>query len=98
MSQTVKFRRLARAEFDDATEWYERRQAGRGDVFTSAVRRVVVGIADAPELYAKVRGPVREAAVPGFPYAIYYVVGPTQVIVLAVFHTSRDPAGWQGRA
>ena len=97
MSQTVRFRRLALAEFDDAADWYERRQAGRGDTFTLAVRRVLAGIADAPELHAKVRGSVREACVVGFPYAIYYVVEPTRVTVLAVFHTSRDPSAWQGR-
>ena len=32
-----------------------------------------------------------------YPYCVYYRVVPGRVVVTAVFHTSRDPAGWQGR-
>jgi len=37
MSLPVVFRRLARAEFDDAADWYEQRRAGLGAAFTAAV-------------------------------------------------------------
>ena len=97
MSMPVILRRLARAEFDDAADWYEQRRAGRGAAFTVAVRRVLAGISDSPEAHPEVYGDVREAAVPGYPYVVYYRVESGQVTVLAVFHTSRDPAEWQSR-
>ena len=41
---------------------------------------------------------VRRGVVRGYPYCIYYREEPTQVRVLSVFHTSRDPTIWQSRA
>jgi plasmid stabilization system protein ParE len=98
MSLPVILRRLAQAEFDDAADWYDGRRAGRGAAFTAAVRRVLTAIAAAPDAYPEVHGDVREADVPGYPYVVYYRPEPAQVTVLAVFHTSRDPAVWQSRA
>lgn len=98
MSTPVILRRLAQAEFDDAADWYEQRQTGRGGLFTAAVSRVLAEIAANPDLFPEVHGDVREALVPGYPFAIYYQIEPARILVLAVFHTSRDPAIWQGRA
>jgi hypothetical protein len=49
VSTPVILRRLAQAEFDDAADWYEQRRAGRGAVFTAAVRQVLSNIANAPD-------------------------------------------------
>jgi plasmid stabilization system protein ParE len=98
MSVPVILRRLARAEFDDAADWYEGRRAGRGAAFTAAVRQVLSAIGSQPEAYPEVRGDIREALVPGYPYAVYYRPESRQITVLAVFHTSRDPAEWHRRA
>jgi toxin ParE1/3/4 len=97
VSTPVALRRLAQAEFDDAVDWYEARRAGRGVAFTAAVRQVLTAIAAQPETYPEVHDDVREAFVSGFPYAVYYRIDATQVTVVAVFHTSRDPAEWQKR-
>jgi toxin ParE1/3/4 len=67
-------------------------------VFTAAVELVFDRIAAQPNFYAAVFDDVREALVPEFPYCVYYREEPAQVLVLSVFHTSRDPAVWQGRA
>jgi len=98
MTTPVILRPSARTEFDDAADWYDRRQAGRGAAFTAAVRRVLGVVAAAPDTYPEVYDDVREAPVPGYPYVIYYRIAPGQITVLAVFHTSRDPSIWQGRA
>ena len=55
-------------------------------------------IAGQPDFYPVVWADVREALVPGFPYCVYYREEPGQVLVLSVFHTSRDPSVWQSRA
>lgn len=98
MSLPIVFRRAARAEFDDAADWYEQRRAGFGTAFTAAVQRVLDQIAAQPDFYAQVYQDVREALVSGYPYCVYYRKEPGQVVVLSVFHTSRDPSIWQGRA
>jgi plasmid stabilization system protein ParE len=98
MSLPVVFRRAARAEFDDAADWYDHRRAGLGAAFTAAVERVLDQVAAQPDFYPQVYQDVREALVPGYPYCVYYREEPGQVVVLAVFHTSRDPSIWQGRA
>lgn len=97
MSLPLVFRPAAQAEYDTAAAWYEAQQPGLGADFAAEIRRVLNVIADHPERYALVRGDVREALVSRFPYAIYYRVRARRVIVLAVFHTSRNPLIWQSR-
>lgn len=97
MSLPVVFRRAAIAEFDEAADWYEGRKNGLGEEFTAAVRRVLARIAADPDLYPEVYEDVRGALITGYPYCVYYREEPGQVLVLSVFHTSRDPSIWQQR-
>ena|SRR5581483_1355652 len=98
MSLPVVFRRAARAEFDDAADWYEQRRAGLGTAFTAAVQGLLDQIAAQPDFYPQVYQDVREALVSGYPYCVYDREESSRVLVLSVFHTARDPAIWQGRA
>src|SRR5262245_62317715 len=98
MSFPVVWRRIARREFDDAADWYEERRAGLGAKFIDQVQQVFARIGENPQMYAVVHEDVREALVRRFPYAVYFRAEPDQVVVLAVIHTSRDPAVWQSRA
>ena len=97
MSLPIVFRRAARHEFDEAANWYEQRRPGRGAKFTAAVRELLGRIAEQPELYAQVYEDVREALVTRYPYCVYYRIDEGRILVLAVFHTARDPAIWQRR-
>ncbi len=98
MSLPIVFRRAARAEFDDAADWYEQRRAGLGAAFTAAVQRVLDQIAAQPDFYPQVYQDVREAQVSGYPHCVYCREESGRVVVLSVFHTARDPSIWQGRA
>jgi plasmid stabilization system protein ParE len=82
----------AREEFDAAVDWYEERRAGLGTRFTLAVDAVLDRISKNPKMPATVLEDARKAVVRGFPYCVYYREEGENVIVLAVFHTSRDPA------
>lgn len=97
MSLPLVFRPAAQAEFDDAAAWYESQQPGLGGDFVAEVQRVLHTIAGQPDRYPVVSGDVREVPVSRFPYCVYYRVKPDRVVVIAVFHTSRDPSVWQGR-
>lgn len=98
MSKPIVLRQVARDEFDAAADWYEARQAGLGPQFVAAVQAVFDRISANPQLHAVVRRDIRKAVVSGFPYSVYYREQQTRVVVLAVFHSSRDPAIWQGRS
>lgn len=98
MSLPVIFRPEARAEFDDAYDWYENQRAGLGEAFADQVQLVLDRIAAALGIHAAVFGNVRKAVVVRFPYCVYYREEATRLRILSVFHTSRDPRIWQGRA
>jgi plasmid stabilization system protein ParE len=97
MSLTIRLLPEAKAEFDDAADWYERRRIGLGQSFIACVRRTLDRISANPQLYAPVYGSVRKASVSRFPYVILYREELGDVIVISVFHTSRDPSIWKGR-
>ena len=54
MTPPVILRRLAQTEFDEAADWYDRRQPGRGAAFTTEVRQVLSRIATNPDAFAEV--------------------------------------------
>jgi plasmid stabilization system protein ParE len=97
MTLPVVFRRAARAEFDDAADWYNSRHAGLGDSFVDAVQDTLDRIRSQPKLYAKVFRDIQEALVTGFPYCVYYRERAGRIVVLSVFHTARNPSIWQHR-
>ena len=97
MSLRIFFRPAAKAEFNDAAEWYEDQQPGLGDDFVARVMQILDTIGDNPERYPIVAEDVHEALVSRFPYCVYFRVKTDRVVVLAVFHTSRDPTVWQKR-
>jgi len=98
MTLPLVLRRLAQREFDKAADWYDEQRAGLGREFIEEVDRVLDNIRQSPDRHAVVYAEVREALVRRFPFAVYYRIEPDQVVVLAVIHTSRDPAIWQRRA
>src|SRR3954468_21202499 len=97
MSLKVVLRRQARAEFDEAFDWYESQKPGLGAEFAEHVQAVFDRISAMPELHAVVYRDIRKALVRKFPYSVFYRIKPGRVIVLAVFHGKRDPNIWKTR-
>lgn len=87
----------AQAEFDESHDWYEAREEGLGERFDDAVNATLALIEQSPRRFRIVRGDLRQAVVPVFPFRIFYAVEEDRIYVTSVFHTSRDPAVWQGR-
>ena len=97
MSRPLVYRRPARREFDEAADWYEQQKAGLGVKFTAAVQDVLDEAAANPRRYPEVFGDVREGIVNGFPYCVYYREAGGSLLIVAIFHTARDPSTWQSR-
>ncbi len=99
MSLPIAFHPDAEVEYDEAHEWFENRQAGSGDDFEAAVEAALALIAAHPRMHGVVTGDFRRAPVTGYPFyrVVYRDLG-DRVRIVSIFHTSRDPAVWQGRA
>jgi plasmid stabilization system protein ParE len=97
MSLPIRLLPEAKAEFDDAADRYESQQAGLGVDFVARVREVLRRIAANPRLHATVYRDVRKAVMRRFPYIVLYREEGGEVVVVSVFHTSRDPGVWQAR-
>jgi plasmid stabilization system protein ParE len=87
----------AEADYEDAYNWYDARNPVNADRFEARVQDVYDRISANPLLHQKVFGDVRRAVVAKFPYAVLYIPEAARVVVIAVFHTSRDPRVWQRR-
>jgi plasmid stabilization system protein ParE len=98
VSLPVVLRDEAQAEFDEAFDYYEGKQAGLGVNFVARIQQVFDRIAANPKLHAVVFADIRKAVVTRFPYCVFYRADASQVEVIAIFHSSRDPSIWQGRA
>ena len=85
------------ADVEAAFDWYEGEQEGLGREFVDELRAVYLRIVDGPLKYAELRSGIRRALTRRFPYAIYFSIDETVVVVLAVLHAARDPAEWQQR-
>ncbi len=98
MTFPIVLRPEARAEFDEAFDWYEQRRAGLGAEFAERVHAAFRQISVMPELHAVVHKDVRKALIRKFPYALFYRIRDGQIVVLAVFHVKCDPERWKSRA
>jgi plasmid stabilization system protein ParE len=92
MKRDFVLRRVAEKEFDDSIAWYESQRAGLGREFRAAIEQYFQRIADNPERFPKIRGEVRRAVVlRRFPFVIHFLIESGRIVILSVFHTSREP-------
>jgi plasmid stabilization system protein ParE len=90
MNYALVFRPEVREELNEAYIWYEQK-LGLGDEFLDCVDETLNRISQMPESYAVAHRDVRRALVRRFPYAVYYRIVSSRVIVIAIFHGRRDP-------
>jgi plasmid stabilization system protein ParE len=97
-------RSIPEAQWDiiDASDYYDRAQAGLGNDFVVEARAAMGRIAGQPRLYPRVIPPVRgrevrQALVRRFPYTVVYEVTSAEVIIVAVVHVRRSQRVWRRR-
>ena len=103
MSRITRFSIAARIEYRDAVEWYETRQPGVGDRFSIAISAAIERILYNPEVFPATRfrmsgSVVQRLVVARFPFVIYFYVTPDEKVIVAIFHTRRDPRKITARA
>jgi len=98
MSLTITFHRAASAEFIEASVWYESKRLGLALEFMAEIERCVSLAAEHPLQSAVVREDIRRVVANRFPYGVYFRTEQHRIVVLAVFHGSRDPSILLARA
>ena len=93
----VVLHRAARLELDEAALWYELRRVDLGIEFIAEVDRCIALIAQHLDLSPVVHLDVRRMTLQRFPYSIDYRREAESIVVLAIFHSKRDPTIWQRR-
>jgi plasmid stabilization system protein ParE len=89
----LKSNPIVDADVEAAFQWYESEKEGLGYEFLDELRRIRNG----PLKYQVLSSGIRRAMTRRFPYAIYFLVEGTLIVILAVLHAGRDPAVWQRR-
>jgi plasmid stabilization system protein ParE len=75
----------------DAYKWYDDQKPGLGDDFLDELDGLYNKLSSHPEYFGKVKKNFRQAALKRFPFVIVYEIIKEEVVVFAVFHTSRNP-------
>lgn len=97
MRSIAGFHAAARAEFIDAAAWYEAQRPGLGAEFIEEIDRCVQRAAVDPQSHPRIHRDLRRVVARRFPYCVYFRAEGEAIIVMAVFHASRDPMVWTHR-
>jgi plasmid stabilization system protein ParE len=91
MTYTLHF--LPEVEEDVITGyvWYEEKAPGLGEEFLRVFYACAGEISHNPLLYPKVYCEYRRRLLKRFPYAIYFRIEDSKIIICGLFHCARDP-------
>lgn len=88
---------VAKSEFREAIRWYRDRSPVAARRFALEAKSSVVAIRDHPTRYPRWDDRHRYHLVNGFPYYVPYRIDPQGILIVAIFHASRDAANWTDR-
>lgn len=94
MSLRIRFKPSAASDLADAMAWYDAEQSGLGNEFLNAVDDTLRRVAAHPLLYRECQPDVRLAVLKRFPYLVFFVLDPEEIVVLACLHSRRNPRRW----
>ncbi len=97
MSHKILLRPGAEEDLLDAVTFYEENLKGLGTDFINSVESTLHEISRQPESFPNVYKNIRRALIRKFPFGIHYIIEDNRIIVLAVFHFSRNPKNWKSR-
>ena len=87
----------AQHDIREAALWYEIREPDLGLRFIREVHSSLKRIAENPFRFPTVEEDVRRALVKSFPYSIYFLTNPNEVVIIGVLHQHRRPGTWRKR-
>ncbi len=97
MTRRLTLRQGVRSDLAGAASWYDDQRPGLGHDFIAEARQLFQLIADRPAQFRAVDKDVRRAQLTRFPYVVYFLVEPEELVILAVVHKRRHPDTWRQR-
>ena len=97
MSLELVLRPEAEADALEAYRWYSDQIPGLGERLLAEIDHALENIRANPEAFRKVHREFRRVLTRRFPYAVFYVVRDSRIVVFAILHTARNPKLWQER-
>src|SRR5260370_35695585 len=85
-------------EANEAFNWYEDQQPGLGGEFYRELTRCLEFIIENPLLSRIGYRGLRKRKLDRFPYLVFYRATDVELVVVSVFHGSRNPTVWKKRA
>lgn len=93
----IEFLPEAKAELDDAIEYYELQVKGLGATFKSIAKSTVKRIATFPTAWTEIRPNIRRCIMHKFPYNVLYSIEKETILIIAISHHHRYPNYWDNR-
>jgi len=89
----------AESELEEATDYYNERQAGLGTEFVQEFRRALDLVLKWPAAWLRVARTTsaRRIQLDRFPYRVIYQIVDNEIIVVAIAHTKRRATYWRDR-
>jgi plasmid stabilization system protein ParE len=87
----VRFLDAAQEQLRDAALYYQKESQSLAYAFVDAVDHTVQILARQPKMGPEFRKGTRRVLVKRFPIALFYRLESEEVLILVVWHTSRDP-------
>ena len=91
MKYKLIIRPEAESELLEAVKWYEDKVKGIGLNLLLNVEATIESILRIPEAYTPTYKNTRRALVRKYPFGIHYIIDKDKIVVLAIFHESRNP-------
>jgi plasmid stabilization system protein ParE len=94
---SARFQEQARLEFLESVAYYETIQTGLGKHFRQSVEAAVELATSLPFAGSPHKHGTRRVFPKKFPFAIVYLIGKNEIVVIAVAHFKRRPGYWKNR-
>lgn len=94
---SLTIRPEAEADIESAVRWYDDQREGLGADFLLCVEAALSRIQRRPKTFSPGQRQARWMMMRRFPYLVVYRIESAGVVIHAVYHSRRDPSGWQER-
>lgn len=92
-----RFLAPARAELEEAVDYYEGCRPGLGVEFAAEVQEAITRILQHPLAHPRISKRSRRCRVARFLYGVIYQIRPDHIVIVAVMHLRREPSYWKDR-
>jgi len=97
MAVSLEFSTDARAEYDEAFNWYAERSVGAALGFATEIDVAIESIIAQPERFVRTYADCQLCRLKRYPYCVVYHCSGDLIRVVAIAHAKRRPDYWQTR-